>query len=205
MPNKNKIIEDIKQIQNDLDVGLKALGDISNCITIFGSARVEKDDKYYTQAYKLAKLLGENGFNIITGGGPGIMQAANKGAYEVSGIKSIGLNIKLPKEQGLNPYTNLDVEFTHFYARKYMLVHFSKAIVVFPGGFGTLDELFETLVLIQTKKMQKVKIFLYSKEFWSSMLDLIEKKLLDSQYISKEDLHIVEICDDITYISQNII
>ncbi len=205
MPNRTNIAQDVVQIQNDLNTGLKALENISGSITIFGSARIDSNDEYYLKAYELSKLLGQKGFNIITGGGPGIMQAANKGAFEIPDILSIGLNIKLPKEQALNPYTNLDVEFDHFYARKYMLVHFSKAIVVFPGGFGTLDELFETIVLIQTKKMNKIKIFLYSKEFWSNMIKTIESRLLDENYISKEDLSIIEICDDITYISQNII
>jgi uncharacterized protein (TIGR00730 family) len=205
MSNKDNIKHDIVQIPKDLQKGYDALKNIDKSITIFGSARVKEDDKYYKDAYMLAKLVAKNGFNIITGGGGGIMSAANKGAFEISNILSIGLNIKLPKEQALNPYTNLDVEFEHFYSRKYMLVHFSQAIVVFPGGFGTLDELFETIVLIQTKKIKKIKIFLYSKEFWSNIIKTIESRLLDENYISIEDLDIVDISDDIAYISQNIV
>ncbi|MEA1915783.1 MAG: TIGR00730 family Rossman fold protein [Campylobacterota bacterium] len=205
MPNRTNVIQDVEQIQDDLTRGYEALGKVTNSITIFGSARTLADDQYYTQAYKLAKLLGENGFSIITGGGGGIMQAANKGAFECTAVDSIGLNIKLPKEQTLNPFTTMDVEFQHFYARKYMLVHFAKAIVVFPGGFGTLDELFEVIVLVQTKKIKPIKIFLYSKEFWHNMMQTIESRLMDEYYIGKNDLNIIEISDDIEYINNNII
>lgn len=197
--------EPIFEIQQDFIRGYQALNGLSNCVSIFGSARVEPNNVYYIKAYELSKLLALKGFNIITGGGGGIMEAANKGAFETKGVQSVGLNIKLPKEQQPNPYVDISVQFDHFYPRKFMLLNFSQAIVVFPGGYGTLDELFEVLVLIQTQKVQARKVILYGKSFWENMLNVVFEKLIVENMIEKVDTTLIEISDDIEYISNNII
>ncbi len=194
-----------KKINDDFTNGKELLKDLKNNVTIFGSARTNEDDKYAKLAYDLAFNLSKNRINVITGGGDGIMQAANKGAYDANCAQSIGLSIYLPFEKSLNKYTNKNLTFNYFFSRKYMLVKYSKACVVFPGGFGTLDEMFEVLTLTQTGKMPKgFKIYLVGYDYWEYLLKFIEKSLYANNMISKEDIHIIKATDDIKLIEEEI-
>lgn len=194
-----------KKINDDFTNGKELLKDLKDNVTIFGSARTNKDDKYAKLAYELAFNLSKNGINVITGGGDGIMQAANKGAYDAKNAHSIGLSIYLPFEKSLNQYTTKNLTFNYFFSRKYMLVKYSKACIVFPGGFGTLDEMFEVLTLTQTKKMPKgFKIYLVGYDYWEYLLKFIEKSLYANNMISKEDIHIIKATDNIKLIEEEI-
>lgn len=194
-----------KKINDDFTNGKALLKDFKNNVTIFGSARTNENDKYAKLAYDLTFNLSKNGINVITGGGDGIMQAANKGAYDAKGAQSIGLSIYLPFEKSLNKYTTKNLTFNYFFSRKYMLVKYSKACVVFPGGFGTLDEMFEVLTLTQTGKMPKgFKIYLVGYDYWEYLLKFIEKSLYANNMISKEDIHIIKATDDIDLIEKEI-
>jgi uncharacterized protein (TIGR00730 family) len=176
--------------------GFDALADVGPAISIFGSARVGRRNRYYGAARRLAARLVEEGFAIITGGGPGIMEAANRGAKEAGGL-SIGCNIELPFEQGLNEYVDLGMEFRYFFVRKVMFVKYAEGFVIFPGGFGTLDELFESLTLIQTGKVDNFPVVLYGKEYWDGMMQWIREKPLYEEKISPEDLDLLIITSDI--------
>jgi uncharacterized protein (TIGR00730 family) len=187
----------IFKIMGEFVTGYEKLSKIGPCVSIFGSARTKPDDKYYQLAENIAKNLSDNGYGVITGGGPGIMEAANKGAYNAGGT-SVGLNIELPFEQHDNPYIDNDksIDFDYFFVRKVMFVKYSQGFVVMPGGFGTLDELFEAITLIQTHKIGKFPIILVGKKFWSGLVDWIKETLLDSHNnISKEDLNLLNIVD----------
>ena len=166
-----------------------------NNVTVFGSARIKPTDPLYNDAYELGKSLSNSGYNVFTGGGPGIMSAANKGAYEGKS-KSIGLNIELPQEQSSNPYLDENITFDYFFSRKVMLVKYSSACVYFPGGYGTADELMEVLTLMQTNKMKKVPIILYDSKFWTSLLLWIEQSVKKS-YVSKENFELIRVVDSI--------
>lgn len=177
-------------------------------VSFFGSARTHPGDKYYQEAEELAAKLAKKGFTIITGGGPGIMEAANVGGYKVGG-KSVGLNIKLPMEQKLNPYVTETETFDFFFSRKVMLSFASEVYVYFPGGFGTLDEFFELVTLIQTKKIEPIPIVVYGKEFWQPLLSWAEKDLLKKyKTISKEDMDLIHVVDSVDeafkYILKNV-
>lgn len=206
-----KYLKDIKsadvwsvfKIIADFVKGFDELGDLGPTVTIFGSARTKSENSHYKKALELAKMLSNEGFNIMTGGGPGIMEAANRGAYR-EGIESIGLNIDLPFEQELNPYTTKELTFDYFFSRKVMLVKYSMAYVVFPGGYGTLDELFESLTLVQTKKVTGVKIFVVGTEFFQPLLDFIESRLLRDGTINREDLELIQLTDDLEYVVREI-
>ena len=165
-------------------------------MTIFGSARVSEKDKFYKKARELGGLLAQNGHTVITGGGPGIMEAANRGAFEYGG-RSVGLNISLPYEQQPNPYLTDELDFHYFFARKVMLTMSSKVFVGFPGGFGTLDEMSELICLMQTKKMPTQPIFLIGKSFWKPMDRFINGQLLGGDYIDRADTEIYTVTDDL--------
>ena len=166
-----------------------------NNVTVFGSARIKPADPLYNDAYELGKSLSNSGYNVFTGGGPGIMSAANKGAYEGKS-KSIGLNIELPQEQSSNPYLDENITFDYFFSRKVMLVKYSSACVYFPGGYGTADELMEVLTLMQTNKMKKVPIILYDSKFWASLLLWIEQSV-EKSYVSKENFELIRVVDSV--------
>jgi len=170
---------------------------IGPCVAIFGSARTKPEEKYYQLAEQIATKLTEEGYGIITGGGPGIMEAGNKGAKE-SGGKSVGLNIELPHEQGSNPYVDVDklLTFNYFFVRKVVFVKYSQGFIAMPGGFGTMDELFETLTLVQTRKIDRIPIVLVGSEYWSGLMDWIKGTLLASNNVNPEDLDLIKIMDD---------
>lgn len=178
--------------------GFEKLTEQGPSVSIFGSARTKPDHPYYNKAVDIARLLTEAGYGVITGGGPGIMEAGNKGAAEANG-KSVGLNIDLPFEQGSNPYVDADknLNFRYFFIRKVMFVKFAQAFVVLPGGFGTLDEMFEVITLVQTGKITKVPIILVGKDFWGGLMDWVTKVLLEKEgNISAKDLDLLPIVDE---------
>ncbi len=183
--------------------GFEELSDLGPSVTVFGSARTDREHEYYIRAVELGNKLGAAGFNVITGGGPGIMEAANKGAYK-NNVESIGLNIDLPMEQAKNPYTTKERTFDYFFSRKVMLVKYSIAYVIFPGGFGTLDELFEALTLVQTKKVRGVRIFVVGVKFFQPLMDYLKNTLLAEGMIDAEDLDIITLTDDLNHIAEKI-
>src|SRR2546421_1190204 len=185
----------VLRIMSEFVYGFDALAHVPPCVTIFGSARPSPDDPSYAAAVETARSLAKAGFGIITGGGPGIMEAANKGAQE-GGNLSIGCNIELPFEQGPNPYLDISLDFRYFFVRKTMFIKYSNAFIIFPGGFGTLDELFEALTLIQTKKVSHFPVILYDSKFWSGMLDWIRDTLLALGTINEDDLKLLYVSDD---------
>lgn len=174
--------------------GFETLSDISPCVSIFGSSQVRPGDEPYEKAVLIARKLAQNGFNIMTGGGPGIMEAANKGAKE-GGAKSIGANIALPLEQECNPYADIKLEFKYFFVRKVMLIKYAQAYIGMPGGFGTLDEVFEALTLIQTKRIRPFPVILVGSEYWNGLWDWIRSTLLDRKLISSEHMDLITILD----------
>jgi uncharacterized protein (TIGR00730 family) len=184
------------RIMGEFVEGFDALAEVGPAVSIFGSARVGRRNRYYGAARRLAAALVGEGFAIITGGGPGIMEAANRGAKEAGGL-SIGANIQLPFEQGLNEYVDLGMEFRYFFVRKTMFVKYAEAFVIFPGGFGTLDELFEALTLIQTGKVQHFPVVLYGKDYWEGMMRWIREKPLYEEKISPADLDLLTLTSDI--------
>jgi len=171
------------------------LQSFENNVTVFGSARIEPSDPLYVKAYELGKELSNAGYNVFTGGGPGIMSAANKGAYEGKS-KSIGLNILLPQEQSSNPYLDENITFNYFFSRKVMLIKYSSACIYFPGGYGTADELMEVLTLMQTRKMKKMPIVLYDSKFWRSLLSWIEQTV-DKSYVNQEHFKLIRVVDSV--------
>ena len=174
--------------------GFRKLHFVGPCVTVFGSARFDEEHHYYKLARETGRRLSEAGFTVMTGGGPGIMEAANRGAKDVGG-RSIGVNIELPFEQDLNPYVDLSMQFEHFYVRKVMLLKYSYAFVALPGGFGTFDEVFETAMLVQTEKIQSFPIVLIGTEFWGPLLDVLREKLLPLGTIDAEDLDLLTLTD----------
>ena len=175
--------------------GFEALSELYPAVSIFGSARVKPGDETYEKTVRIARKLAQNGYHIITGGGPGIMEAGNKGARE-GGAKSVGLNIMLPLEQEPNPYSNVKIDFQYFFVRKVMFVKYAQAYIGMPGGFGTMDEIFEAITLIQTKRIKPFPVVLVGKDYWTGLLEWVKETLLKEQYISPEDLHFVTVLDD---------
>lgn len=194
----------IFRIMAEFVEGFEVLSKYERCVTIFGSARTKRSDLYYRMAYQLAKMLSNRGYGIITGGGPGIMEAGSKGGQEGES-DSIGLNIQLPTEQTPNPYQDTSLSFRYFFVRKVMFIKYASAFVIFPGGFGTMDELFESLTLIQTKKIIRFPVVLIGKEYWKGLFDWIEKTMLGHGNISKEDLKLFLLTDDIEEAFEHII
>ena len=183
------------RIMAEIVEGIETLSNVHNAVTIFGSARVKPDNEYYQQTEKLAGLLVKEGFSVITGGGPGIMEAANKGAADAGG-KSVGLNIKLPFEQKPNPYANIHIEYKYFFVRKVMFVKYAVAYVIMPGGFGTMDEFFEALTLIQTKKTKPFPVILMGSEYWQGLINWLKNKLLKEDKILPADLELIQVIDE---------
>lgn len=211
--NEKKIIEAFKEkdwneirvndswvifkIMGEFVTGFEKMSKIGPCVSIFGSARTKPDSQYYNLAVEIAQKLTHQGFGIISGGGPGIMEAANKGAH-LGGGKSVGLNIDLPFEQHANPYIDKDknLEFDYFFVRKVMFVKYSQGFIVLPGGFGTLDEFFEALTLIQTLKIGKFPIVLVGSEYWDGLIDWIQKTVLEKEHnISASDMNLFKVVD----------
>ena len=182
------------RIMGELVEGFDKLASVEPAVTIYGSARVKPGDELYTKTEEIARRLGKLGFAIITGGGPGIMEAANKGALD-AGAKSIGLNIELPEEQARNEYTTMSITFHHFFVRKVMLVKYALAFVIMPGGLGTLDELTEVLTLMQTHKIKPFPVILFSSAYWKGVLDWLRSNTLSRGYISSEDLDLLRVCN----------
>ena len=184
------------KIMSEFVHGYEKMDSIGPCVSIFGSARTQPDHDYYKLATDVSAAVAKAGYGVITGGGPGIMEAANKGAQEADG-PSVGLNIALPFEQSSNPYIDKDknISFEYFFIRKVMFVKYAQAFVVFPGGFGTLDELFESLTLIQTKKITRLPIVLVGTKFWGGLIDWIQNVLIENKLISPEDLDLFSVVD----------
>ena len=174
--------------------GFEELAGMGPAVTIFGSARVGRDDEAYATAVEVGRLLGGAGFTIITGGGPGIMEAGNRGARE-AGATSVGLNIELPFEQHANPFVDVEVDFRYFFVRKTMLVKYSQAFVIFPGGFGTMDELFEALTLIQTGKIRDFPIVLFGSDYWGGLLEWVRSAMIFEGKASEADLGLISLTD----------
>lgn len=182
------------RIMGEFIQGFEDLAHITNGVAIFGSARTPPADPVYKAAQETAALLAHAGFAVITGGGPGIMEAANRGAFEAGGT-SVGCNIELPHEQKSNDYLTLSLKFKYFFVRKMMFVKYSNAFIIFPGGFGTLDELFESLTLIQTRKIRNFPVVLYGSSYWSGMIDWIRSTVLSKANIAEEDLKLLHLTD----------
>lgn len=185
----------IFQIMAEFVDGFENLAAIKPSVSIFGSARTTAENPYYLKAEKIARLLSDAGFSVVSGGGPGIMEAANKGAFAGKST-SIGLNIQLPHEQKTNPYQNISLNFRHFFTRKVMFVKYATAYIVLPGGFGTLDEMAEILTLIQTGKSRRIPIILVESEFWSGLINWFKQTLVREGTIDESDLDLIQVIDD---------
>jgi uncharacterized protein (TIGR00730 family) len=184
----------LDRIRAEIDAGFDALRDIDDGVSVFGSARVAEGHRWYGLCRETGACLAERGFTVITGGGPGLMEAANRGAAEAGGL-SVGLNIELPLEQRTNPYVDRALEFHYFFARKLMFVRYSRAFVIFPGGFGTLDEMFESLTLIQTHRIKHFPTILVDSQHWRPLLDWIDDTLEDDGLISSADKELLVVAD----------
>jgi hypothetical protein len=182
-------------IMSEFVEATERLANIRPAVSIFGSARIPQDSHYYRLTEQIARLLSDSGFTVISGGGPGVMEAANKGAYFGRGV-SVGLNIQLPMEQQANPYQDISQSFRHFFARKYMFVKIATAYVVMPGGFGTLDELLEALTLIQTNKTPRMPLILVGSEFWGGLVDWFRERLIGGKLIDPGDIDLLSVIDD---------
>ena len=183
------------RIMGELVGGFDRLSGIEPAVTIYGSARMKQDDPLFSRTVEIARRLGEMGFNIITGGGPGVMEAANRGARE-AGVLSVGLNIVLPAEQTCNVYANRVITFDHFFVRKVMLVKYATAFVIMPGGLGTLDELTEVLTLMQTRKIRPFPVILFGRPFWTGLLEWLRGTVLPRAFIDDNDFHLLRLSDD---------
>jgi uncharacterized protein (TIGR00730 family) len=203
MPNKQYLINEMTvkdtwrmfHIMAEFVEGFEALAECHPAVSIFGSNRAKPEDEVYKKAERIGQLLAENGFAVITGGGPGVMEAANKGA-SLAGGRSIGLNIELPLEQTPNPYTNLNLTFHYFFVRKVMFIKYAVAYIILPGGFGTMDELFESTTLIQTHKIRPFPVVLVGSEYWRGLFDWVKGVVLKEGMISASDLEIFQLIDE---------
>ena len=193
----------VARIQKEITDGFAALAGVGPAVSVFGSARTPADDPQYILARTVAARLGALGYGVITGGGPGIMEAANRGAQDAHAC-SIGLNIELSYEQRVNPYVDLSLQFQHFFVRKLMFIRYASAFIVFPGGFGTLDELFEALTLIQTEKIRHFPVVLAGSRHWAGLVDWIRARLLEEGMVSSADIELLTVADDPDTIVQTI-
>ena len=187
------------RIQSEFVKGFDALAEIGPAVSVFGSARVGPRHRDYRDARRLGRALAESGLAVITGGGPGIMEAANRGARDAGGI-SVGCNIELPYEQRINPHVNLAIEFRYFFVRKTMFVKYAEGFVIFPGGFGTLDELFEAITLVQTAKIKRFPVVLYRSEYWAGLIDWVRRELVAGGMLSEEEMELLIVTDDVDQI-----
>jgi uncharacterized protein (TIGR00730 family) len=194
----------LDRIRKEIDDAFDALRDIEDGVSVFGSARIAEDHPWYELTRETAACLARHGLTVITGGGPGLMEAANRGAAEAGGL-SVGLNIDLPHEQHGNPYVNRSLDFHYFFARKLMFVRYARAFVIMPGGFGTLDELFESLTLIQTERIELFPTILVGSEFWNPLLDWIDDALEDNGLISPGDKELLVVADEPGEVCQHVI
>jgi uncharacterized protein (TIGR00730 family) len=185
----------VGSMRDEIAAAFEMLGDVRPAVSIFGSARVPEGHPEYELVRTVARMLGERGMTIITGGGPGLMEAANRGAQD-AGVRSVGLRIELPFEQGMNPYVDHGVNFHYFFARKVMFVRYASAWVAFPGGFGTLDELFETLTLIQTGRIRERPVVLVGRDYWAGLVDWLEQRMAAEGKIGATDLGLLRLADD---------
>ena len=198
------LIDDLKgdeswrmfRILSEFTEGIDKLSDLGYAVSIFGSARLQPDNDYYQKTVEIARVLAREGFGIISGGGPGIMEAANKGAFHEA-VKSVGLNIHLPHEQKPNPYQNLSLDYRYFFVRKVMFVKHSMGYVCMPGGFGTLDEFFESLTLMQTEKIYPMPLILFGVKYWQGLIDWLKSTMLPHGTISETDFEYITITDDV--------
>jgi hypothetical protein len=186
----------VLRIQAEFTEGFGALAELPRAVTVFGSARTKRDEPEYELGMRIGRAVAEAGFAVITGGGPGTMEAVNRGASEAGGL-SVGLGIELPFEQGLNPWVELGVNFRYFFARKTMFVKYSQAFICLPGGFGTLDELFEALCLVQTKKVTKFPVVLFGTQYWGGLYEWIKSTVLGEGKISLKDMDLLHLTDDV--------
>ena len=189
----------VLRIQAEFVEGFGALAKLGRGVCVFGSARTPESDPEYVRAMELGAALAEAGYATITGGGPGIMEAANRGAFEAGGV-SVGLGIELPHEQGLNEYLDIAIDFRYFFARKTMFVKYAQAFVVFPGGFGTLDELFESLTLVQTGKITWFPVILVGVDYWTGLVEWLKDQVVTSGKISQDDFNLIHLTDDVSEI-----
>jgi uncharacterized protein (TIGR00730 family) len=187
------------RIQSEFVRGFDALAEIGPAVSVFGSARVGSRHRDYRDARRLGAALAESGLAVITGGGPGIMEAANRGAREAGGT-SVGCNIELPYEQRINPHVNLAIEFRYFFVRKTMFVKYAAGFVIFPGGFGTLDELFEAVTLVQTGKIKRFPVVLYRSAYWAGLVDWLRRELVAGGMVNQEEMDLLIVTDDIEHI-----
>jgi hypothetical protein len=203
MHEKQYVIDDfnvkeswrIFRIISEFVDGFETLSEIYPAVSVFGSSSVTQDDPVYQLGLQVGRLLAESGFSVVTGGGPGAMEAANRGAMEAKG-KSVGLCIQLPKEQAANPYTNVKLDFRYFFIRKVMFVKYAVAYIILPGGFGTMDELFEALTLIQTHRIKQFPVILLGKDYWKDLISWIRKTMVANRMISPDDLDLFQVLDD---------
>ena len=215
LPTRNQMRQDARnqaltrdswkifQIMAEFVEGFQQLADISPSVSIFGSARFKPDHPYYEVSEEISRLLSDSGFAVVSGGGPGVMEAANKGAF-AGKSESVGLNIKLPHEQSGNPYQDISLNFKYFFARKVMFVKYASAYVVMPGGFGTLDEMAEILTLVQTGKSKRIPIILFGTSFWEGLLEWFEKTLVEVGTISAGDMDLFQLTDDPQFVVDTI-
>lgn len=211
MPDKQYVVDDISaseswrmfHIMAEFVEGFDALAKYHPSVSIFGSTRAKPEDEVYKKAEQIGRLLAENGFGVITGGGPGVMEAANKGAASIGG-NSIGINIELPLEQKPNPYANITLHFRYFFVRKVMFVKYAVAYIILPGGFGTMDELFESITLIQTHKIKPFPVIMVGSDYWKGLLDWMKDVVLKEGRISSTDLDILQVIDDPTEVVKTI-
>lgn len=196
--DQSKVIEAwrVLRIQSELVQGIERLAKLGGAVSVYGSARLQPGTPYYQAAHDLAAAMAAQNIAVISGGGPGIMEAANRGAFEQEGA-SVGLNITLPEEQENNAYQNVSLEFRYFFVRKLMFVKHAIGFVIFPGGFGTMDELFEALTLVQTLKVEPFPIVLYGSEYWGGLVDWLKSTMLNEGCIGKEDLQLFKLVDDV--------